>query len=214
MDDAISQLINITGTTPAKAQQYLQVSDGDVEQAVTLFFENDGADLGGGPSTSTQPTAPASSHNIQGDPNNPINIDDEEHISDDNDPEITGFGRAVQHQSSTRPLGADVDADAALARQLQEEMYGGGGGQGPGMQEDVRAPIARQSETLVGTGAMASMSDMESAAEIQSRIAEYTRRRASKSIKKQFLMYITGADVSYRQTWHIQSTGYSNFDLE
>ena len=42
MDAAIAQMVAFTDTTPDRARQYLQVTDGDVEQAVSLFFESGG----------------------------------------------------------------------------------------------------------------------------------------------------------------------------
>ena len=79
-DDAIAQVVMVTNTTPEKAAQYLTLADGDPDQAVTLFFENGGQDLVGGPSssapTTSQPTASSRAPGA-GDAQNPINIDDE-----------------------------------------------------------------------------------------------------------------------------------------
>jgi len=131
------QMVSITDTTPERAQQYLQVTDGDVNQAVSLFFESGGADLGGISSTPAQAsTGVPSSGNAQ----NPINLDDD-NISDDNDPAITGFRKATAQTG-------DHEDDEAMARRLQDEMYSGGGDE-----NNIRAPIARQTETLVGPGA-------------------------------------------------------------
>ncbi|AOW06826.1 hypothetical protein B0I72DRAFT_133809 [Yarrowia lipolytica] len=46
-DELISNFIAITTATTEKAERYLQVCDNDLERAVTLYLENDGADLGG-----------------------------------------------------------------------------------------------------------------------------------------------------------------------
>jgi hypothetical protein len=46
------------------------------------------------------------------------------------------------------PRRAGIEDDEAMARRLQEEFYGSGGAQ-----PEVRAPIARQTETLVGPDA-------------------------------------------------------------
>lgn len=141
MDAAIAQMVAFTDTTPERAQQYLQVTDGDVEQAVSLFFESGGGDLGGS-STTTVPPAPSRVVGA-GNSQDPIHIDDDDHISDDNDPAVTGLQRRPVQPSS-------AEDDEAMARRLQEEMYGGAGA---GEDAPVRAPIARQAETLIGPGA-------------------------------------------------------------
>ncbi|RMZ82935.1 hypothetical protein DV737_g1807, partial [Chaetothyriales sp. CBS 132003] len=45
MDEALSQVVAVTGSTPELAAQYLQLADGDANQAVQLFFEHGGVDL-------------------------------------------------------------------------------------------------------------------------------------------------------------------------
>lgn len=127
MDAAIAQMVAFTDTTPDRAQQYLQVTDGDVEQAVSLFFESGGGDLGGTTTTSAAAPAVASGSGAAEDP---ISIDEDE-MADVRQPRSTG----------------GAEDDEAMARRLQEEMYGA-----TGQEEDIRAPIARQTETLVGSG--------------------------------------------------------------
>jgi UBX domain-containing protein 7 len=143
MDEAIAQLITITATTPEIARQYVQLADSDVNQAVQLFFENGGADLAGGsrPAAPAPPQNPASSSRISGAGNaqNPIDLGDDDNISDDNDPDVTGYQPRQQAQ-------ADTNDDEAMARRLQEQMYGGND------EDAIRAPIARQSDTLLGPG--------------------------------------------------------------
>jgi len=152
-DNAIAKVVMVTNTTPEKAAQYLTLADGDPDQAVTLFFENGGQDLVGVPSssapTASQPTASSRAPGA-GDAQNPINVDDEDMLDMDN-PQITHSQRAgaqqPQHQSSL------YEDDAAMARRLQEEMYGESGAGDMNGEEPVRAPLARQSETLLGPGA-------------------------------------------------------------
>jgi UBX domain-containing protein 7 len=155
MDAAIAQIVTITSASPERAAQYLQLADGDLDSAVTLYFDHNGADLTGGSSSDNPPPLPASSRDgPRGDAQHPIDLDGGT-ISDDNDPEITGFREVSRSEGRPRspPKGSTFDADAEYARQLQEEMYGGGGGQQLTGEEEVRAPIARQSETLLGPGA-------------------------------------------------------------
>jgi len=134
-------MVSFTNTTPERAQQYLQVTDGDVEQAVSLFFESDGADLGGTSSTPAQPAQSSARVTGSGNAADPMNLDDD-NVSDDHDPAITGFRKPTSHAAA-------VEDDEAMARRLQDEMYGGANDD----ENNIRAPIARQTETLVGPGA-------------------------------------------------------------
>lgn len=135
MDEQIGTFVAFTAATEAQAQQYLALTDGNVEQAVELFFSN--PDLGSG----SAPRPPSNQ-------NDPITIDDDD---DDDDVHMTGSRPAAPTHS--------VEDDEAMARRLQEEMYGAGGGGGGGGRrradvddEGYRAPMARTTETLVGPG--------------------------------------------------------------
>ncbi|KAI8820167.1 thioredoxin-like protein [Fimicolochytrium jonesii] len=68
-DEAIMHFIEVTGADPDIAKNYLQVSEGVVEQAVSLFMENGGAPLHteAAASTSTS-TGPSSAPYIPADP--------------------------------------------------------------------------------------------------------------------------------------------------
>ena len=134
-DDEISMFCSFTEATPEQAQQYLTLTDGNVEQAVELFFSN--PDLGQSAAAPSQPPQVSAQ-------DAPITIDD-----DEDDVQITGSREAG---------GAATEDDEAMARRLQEEMYGGGGAGGGGGggamdEEGVRAPMARTTETLVGPDA-------------------------------------------------------------
>ncbi|KPI45565.1 UBX domain-containing protein 5 [Cyphellophora attinorum] len=122
-DDVIAGVVSITGCTPEIARQYVQLGEGDTSQAIQLFYENGGADL----STGSSATPPVPTASRPSNANNPITIDDDDDL----------------------PTGANVEDDEAMARRLQEEMYGA---QGSGQEQDVRAPIARRTETLAGPG--------------------------------------------------------------
>ncbi len=163
MDEQISQLVSITACTPEIARQYLQLADGDVNQAVQLFFENGGADLAG--NVASAPTPASSSRQVgAGNAQDPINLGDED-ASDDNDPEITGY------RPNRQQAGAGVEDDEAIARRLQEEMYGSS-------EQPLRAPIARQSDTLLGPGA--AMGPLQGGAlddAVEERINAFQQRR-------------------------------------
>ena len=180
MDEAIATVVMVTGTSTELATQYVQLADGDPNQAVQLFFENGGADLTG---ASSQPPPPSTSHPAGG-AENPIDIDAEEHISDDNDPEVTGFRKRPQNNAPSQPLAAaDYEDDEAMARRLQQEMYGESG-----MDEGVvRAPIARQAATLVGPGADdlpgLGVGDPDHEAAVQERMLAFQRRRNQREYK-------------------------------
>lgn len=128
--DVLAQFTEITGATADLATQYLQLADFQIEQAMQLYFENGGAPL------TEEPGPP---------PHRPA-FEDESgvvHINSDSDTD------APSAQPSTQQHGtSSFDDDAAMARRLQEEMYGGNI---PGDDDDgVRAPMARTTETLVG----------------------------------------------------------------
>ncbi|KAJ5782745.1 hypothetical protein N7457_004519 [Penicillium paradoxum] len=145
-NDVVAQFTEITGSTPELAIQYLQITEFQIEQAMQLYFENGGASLTGEPSQpSRQSGIPADS--------DVVNIDSD---TDDDTP-----------QRSTRPT---FDDDEAMARRLQEEMYGGPGG--PVNEDEVRAPMARTTETLVGPGA-----DFDSGEDMHADILSQLRAR-------------------------------------
>lgn len=166
MDEAIATVVSVCGTTPDLAARYVQLADGDANQAVQLFFESGGADLFG--SSSSQNPPPRTTPHQTGDAGAPIDVDAEDNISDDNDPEVTGFRR------TTQPPPADYEDDEAIARRLQNEMYG----EGDSMNEEIRAPIARQAETLVGGyGSNLPMADAQYSSAVEDRMRTIERRR-------------------------------------
>ncbi|KAK5133097.1 hypothetical protein LTR08_008207 [Meristemomyces frigidus] len=146
MDDQIATFSAFTGGTYAQARQYLALTDGNVEQAAELFFSN--PDLG---ATAAPPARPAQPPSGRGDP---ITIDDDDDDDLDDDVEMTGSRPAARPDHT-------LEDDEAMARRLQEEMYGSGGAGGGGSagamgdidpETGVRAPMARTTETLVGPG--------------------------------------------------------------
>ncbi|KAI5299629.1 DNA-directed RNA polymerase II core subunit, partial [Ascosphaera pollenicola] len=154
-DQSISQFTEICGCSTRIAKQYLQLADDNIEQATMLFFENGGVDMNPTESTATA-TAPASASRA------------------DTSASATRAGRGAtgrrgayrEDSSGVVDLASDEDeddvfevdnphyeSDEAMARRLQEEMYGAGrsgAGAGAGDADDVRAPMARTTETLVG----------------------------------------------------------------
>lgn len=146
MDENIASFSAITSADPEKAAQFLRLTDNNLEQAIALFFEGPSdLDLGGSNAAQTSSTLPAAS-TTRPRPNVGNIPDEEDIIQIDSDDEMEDSRPAA---TQARPA-ANVDDDEAMARRLQEEMYGGGG---PGADQgfaDVRAPMARTTETLVG----------------------------------------------------------------
>lgn len=139
-DDILSQFTGITGADPARAQQYLTITDHNLEQAIQLYFESDGVDMGG--------TIGGNNSNQSQPSGGVVNLDSDE----ENDDPMTGVSGTL---SASRRNGPSVEDDEAIARRMQEEMYGGAGGVGGGADDmgGMRAPVARTAETLLGPGA-------------------------------------------------------------
>lgn len=130
MGDLVAQFTEITGAKPELATQYLQLADFDIEQSMQLYFENGGAPLTEEPAQQPRRTRFEDEDGV-------VHIDSD---SDDDHPPARAAG------------GSTLEDDAAMARRLQEEMYGAGASAGGiGVHDEaVRAPMARTTETLVG----------------------------------------------------------------
>ncbi|KAG5927104.1 hypothetical protein E4U42_002582 [Claviceps africana] len=162
MDEAISTFVAITGATPEVGRGFIQLANGDFERAVGLYFENPELASGVGaevsesvPTSANRPSAgPRQSNLGREDARGVIHISDDDEDAGDNDAMMVddagvdiddeGQRAAVQHAAAM----AQEEEDAAMAKRLQEELYSGGAG-GTAGQDDVRAPIARTTETLV-----------------------------------------------------------------
>lgn len=142
----MAEFMAITGAPDRRAETYLRVSDGNFAQAVQLYFETGGADMEDPLSSTPAPVVPTRAPGSGGN-SEPINIDDD--IEDDDLREAlraSGGSRGVTTGGGDAVGGGSAYDDEALARQLQEELYGEGGVD----IGEVRAPIARTRETLVG----------------------------------------------------------------
>lgn len=138
------------------------MSDGQLEQAVQLYFEMSGMDIGAANSELASPPARSSGRPPGGAQNQPISVDEDVEMVDDEDADLQAVLRASEQSAasssagrnsapvaigSTRPGSSIVEDDEAIARRLQEELYtdttetNGDG---------VRAPMQRTTETLVG----------------------------------------------------------------
>ncbi|EJT72346.1 hypothetical protein GGTG_09212 [Gaeumannomyces tritici R3-111a-1] len=171
-DESIQLLMDLTAVSADVARKLLQITHNDVETACTLWFDNPDIinSLSDAPAASSSSAArpqPSSSNpprlsrsSGRVDASGVIHIDSE---SDNDDADVDMAGAADEMGEAAAAVAAarfaQEDEDAAYARRLQEELYGaggagggGGGGGGPGgaTDDDVRAPIARTTETLVG----------------------------------------------------------------
>lgn len=207
-DDALSQFAAITGTATDRAQQYLTLTDGNLEQAIELYYANDGAELESAPSVgSIQPsqpppipessTRPSRSRQGYEDNRGVIHVDSEpesDFSDDENHERATAASARRQTHSNSAPLpqaqaastpssiqARPVEDDEAMARRLQEEFYGAAGAGETTDAEGIRAPIARTTETLVGPGAydLDDEDDMRAAVLEQMRARQQPRSRGS-----------------------------------
>jgi UBX domain-containing protein 7 len=177
MDEAIVQFTSITGASVTQAEQYLTITDGHVEQAIQLFFEDPSlASSAPLPPPEPAPIQPPSGRGYHEDRHGVIHIDTDDE-SDNDVQEVT------MHDAGHMTGHPDTSADAELARRMQEEMYGGSGGSGTaggsGFQmeeDDVRAPMARTRETLIGGPEDLDASDY-SDAQVSALLEEQLRQR-------------------------------------
>lgn len=161
MDDNISTFIAITGANADVARSFLEMTAGNFERAIELFYENPdlasgvGAGLSANTASTNQPataTAPARGNIGRQDSDGIIHIDSDEdedmQFDEDSDREEENQ-RAAAAQAAAL---AQEEEDMAMAKRLQEELYQENHGSGSGAAGDVRAPIARTTETLVAPG--------------------------------------------------------------
>ena len=137
-DADISSFVDITGTSAPVARGFLELTNGDISQAIQLFFEN--PDLQHSLNSASPPSGPSTGtrrpqRGVREDEQGVIHID-----SDDDDADIDDAQPPPRYQT---------DDDEALARDLQGREYSGAQGSGGGA-EGVRSPIRGTTETLVG----------------------------------------------------------------
>ena len=155
-DETVAQFASITGSSPALAAQYLRLAEYHTEQAIELFYANDGADLEPSlqpphsqpppvPAPSTRPTGRARGYqdedgvvHLDSDQEDPDYSDDDEvEVARQDRREPSTAGRpttTLQTSSSATPpvsrAPVAIDDDEAIARRLQEEFYGAAGRSG------------------------------------------------------------------------------------
>ncbi|GJC83289.1 UBX domain-containing protein 5 [Colletotrichum liriopes] len=207
MDEDISNFVAITAASPEAARGFLEMANNNLEQAIQLFFESpdiqNSFNSVPAATSSTAPPVPASTRPNVGrqDDRGVIHIDSD----DDGDTAMTvddmddNFGQddsdvAANAQVAAIARSAQEEEDAAMAKRLQEELYGGGpgggaGGSGGGLgggQDDVRSPIARTTETLVGGYEGDDGMDMDTIIRAQMRQREAARAARGGSTRNPF----------------------------
>ena len=161
MEDAVADFCAITGATPQVARHFLSITDGDPSQAIQLFFDSPDLASAAAESASHPPTVPISSrpsarHVTTGreDEHGVVHIDSDDDIDiamDDADEDAFETAHTPPAASSANiPQSSAYEDDEAMARRLQEEMYAGGDMASGFGADDVRAPLSRTTETLVG----------------------------------------------------------------
>lgn len=172
MDANVDNFVAITGASGDVARGFIEMAGGDYERAVELYFENPELVSSIGAATSQARPAASSRRNIgREDDSGVIHIDSD----DDEDMDLGTDSDDGTRQSAMQAAAlAQEEEDAAMAKRLQEELYGAGAGGGPGGAggDDVRAPIARTTETLVAPDPSWGMED-----DAESAILEQLRRR-------------------------------------
>lgn len=157
MDDLVAQFTAVTSADPEKAAQYLRLTEGNLEQAIQLFYDSPALDLN--TSENGHQTRLHASEGRNAD--QPPYREDREgvvHIDSDEASETMDVdggplpSRSHRHNPSSsftrRPATESMyEDDEAIAKRLQNEMYETGE-----TLDEVRAPMARVSETLVGPG--------------------------------------------------------------
>ncbi|KAF3762699.1 hypothetical protein M406DRAFT_99144 [Cryphonectria parasitica EP155] len=171
MDDAVAQFMAFTNQNATVAAGCLSMTDGDVMAAVNMFFENpdiansfsdhasanaatSSSSATAGAATSAPAAQPQSLSRSAGreDPSGVIHIDSDDDVDFDGLDDDSG-----EHVESIERIQriAQENDDEAIARRMQEEMYG----QNAMDTDGVRAPIARTTETLVAPSGYAAAAD-------------------------------------------------------
>ena len=191
MDDAsVAQIVSFTNATPEQAQRLLNLTDGNTEQAIELFFNSDGLDLGAHPTATTSNTTtqavPLSSSSPRPvsrqyyEENGVVHVDSDEEASIPNQPHFQSSSSRVQNSppNAAGTSHSTLESDEAIARRLQEEFYGNGA-RGASMRDPdgVRAPIASTRETLVGPGSY----DEDDEEEMRAAVMEQMRARRERA---------------------------------
>jgi Prephenate dehydratase len=145
----IDAFIGITGATMAVAEKMLDMC-GDLEQAVQLWFADEDLQRTVSADTGSSIAAVSGTTSQHGRLNRSrIGREDEHgviHIDSDDDAPMTEVDSGDDTaEAANIARKAQEEEDAAMAKRLQEELYSA-----QVVEDNVRAPIARRTETLIG----------------------------------------------------------------
>ena len=199
-DHAIAQFVSFTSSSPARADQYLRLTDGDVQQAIDLFFANDGNDAFGSsepahqsspPQSTPQQAQPSTARHGYEDRDGVVHIDSDSEYSGNELPPNRESRTAIPSVRSSPnahvpvrsaaphvPGSNDLDQDEAMARRLQEEFYGSAIATNELGSDGIRAPMGRTTETLVGPSSSETLSPEEIRAALVDQMQARQRRRS------------------------------------
>ncbi len=158
-NEDIESFMGITGANRTAAEKILELCGSELEQAIQLWFTDEDLQrsLSNAGSSTMAAGASTTAASRSARPNRPrVGREDAQgviHIDSDDDVLMTEDEADDADEAVNVARQAQEEEDAAMAKKLQEELYSGGGsgsGQAGGADEDVRAPMARTTETLVG----------------------------------------------------------------
>ncbi|KAK1757873.1 UBX domain-containing protein 5 [Echria macrotheca] len=167
----VADFMSITGASSGAALRILEMCGFDTEQAVQLWFNDEDLQrylenplppaAASGPSTAASRFASRPSGqnrptvgredaqgviHIDSDEEDDVAMTEDELFDDDDTAVAATVARTAQEEE-----------DAAMAKRLQEEMYSGGNAD----DEDVRAPMARTTETLVAPSSFGGLAEAD-----------------------------------------------------
>jgi len=153
----VEAFMGITGANQTAAERMLELCGSELEQAIQLWFTDEDLQRSlsnAGPSvtaaaaatsSATRTSRPNRSHIGREDAEGVIHLD-----SDDDDVPMTEDDPDDAAEVANIARQAQEEEDAAMAKRLQEELYGAGTSAQSGADETgVRAPMARTTETLL-----------------------------------------------------------------
>lgn len=153
----VEAFISITGANRAAAAHMMELCGSDLEQAVQLWFADEDLQrtlTNAGSSTATAAVGPSttsrqSSSGFNRSTRPQVGREDAQgviHLDSDDDVAMIEDDGDDATEAANVARRAQEDEDAAMAKRIQEELYSSG----PAGESDVRAPLARTTETLVG----------------------------------------------------------------
>jgi hypothetical protein len=151
----IESFMGITGANHTAAEHMLELCGSELEQAIQLWFTDEDLQRSLSNVGSSTAAAAATASASRGNQPNRSRVGREDahgviHIDSDDDVPMTEDETDADQAANIARL-AQEEEDEAMAKRMQEELYGQGGGGGQGEEEEgVRAPMARTTETLLG----------------------------------------------------------------